>query len=465
MDDFTVYAKSFDTCLENLSQVLRRCMDTNLVLNFEKCHFMVAEGIVLGHLVSSRGIEVNKAKVDIIASLPNPTSMRFIKNICKIALPLSKLLQKDVDFDFDQPYVEAVQELKKRLTSMIRRRSPLRASQSKRSCPNQTISFLDQTSSSELGSRRLSMVIARYSQSTLSKTESSPTLSRLFGSEFALSRDRIRLILVDIKPAFYTLGVFCVNFDFHIKHNRTHCVLERFDLGLCYAINMAKNPSCQIGVVARDTSSSMSLCAKFEFKLNPESSFDTLHDLDLDIEITLHRLRKVRNIVVSSSSSFNSTSNSDNSIFATNNSDSFEYSSANISSDSNFGPNKSQELEQMENNDQTLKELATLDVVYQPWCIQRRSPQALKGISCGLFHNEAIGDIEGLYQDEGVSIFLGWSCEGLVVSAANAFQHLGDMKCMFLEKLFSASRTVTIRKEICGIRQHFGETLHEYWEI
>ncbi|RDY03793.1 hypothetical protein CR513_12581, partial [Mucuna pruriens] len=50
MDDFTVYADSFDACLENLSKVLTRCIDTNLVLNFEKCHFMVTEGIVLGHL-------------------------------------------------------------------------------------------------------------------------------------------------------------------------------------------------------------------------------------------------------------------------------------------------------------------------------------------------------------------------------------------------------------------------------
>ncbi|RDY02595.1 Retrovirus-related Pol polyprotein from transposon 17.6, partial [Mucuna pruriens] len=131
MDDFTVYAESFDACLENLSRVLKRCIKMNLVLNFEKYHFMVTEGIVLGHLVSSRGVEVNKAKVDIITSLPNPVSVRdvrsflghagfyrrFIKNFSKIALPLSKLLQKDVDFAFDQPYVEAFQELKTRLTS------------------------------------------------------------------------------------------------------------------------------------------------------------------------------------------------------------------------------------------------------------------------------------------------------------------------------------------------------------
>ncbi|RDY01764.1 Retrovirus-related Pol polyprotein, partial [Mucuna pruriens] len=108
---------SFNACLENLSRVLTRCMDTNLVLHFEKCHFMVTEGIGLGHLVSSKGIEVDKSKVDMITSLPNRTYVqevrsfvgharfyrRFIKNFSKIAMPLSKLLQKD--------------ELKTRLTS------------------------------------------------------------------------------------------------------------------------------------------------------------------------------------------------------------------------------------------------------------------------------------------------------------------------------------------------------------
>ncbi|RDX82607.1 Retrovirus-related Pol polyprotein from transposon 17.6, partial [Mucuna pruriens] len=92
MDDCMVYAEL--------------CIDTNLVLNFEKCHFMVIEGIVLGHLVSNRGIEVDKANIDIITSLPNPASMwevcsflghvgfyrRFIKNLSNIALALSKML-------------------------------------------------------------------------------------------------------------------------------------------------------------------------------------------------------------------------------------------------------------------------------------------------------------------------------------------------------------------------------------
>ncbi|RDX93500.1 Retrovirus-related Pol polyprotein, partial [Mucuna pruriens] len=126
MDDFTVYVDSFEACLSNLSKVLKRCVDTNLVLNFEKFHFMVTEGIVLGHLVSNRGIEVDKSKIYIITSLPNPTSVRevrsflghasfyrrFIKNFSKLSLPLSKLLQKDVEFNFDQLCIEAFQELK-----------------------------------------------------------------------------------------------------------------------------------------------------------------------------------------------------------------------------------------------------------------------------------------------------------------------------------------------------------------
>ncbi|RDX96137.1 Retrovirus-related Pol polyprotein from transposon opus, partial [Mucuna pruriens] len=76
MDDLTVYANSFEACLSNLSKVLKRCIDTNLVLNFEKCHVMVTKGIVLGHQVSNRGIEVDKSKIDVITSLPNPTSVR-----------------------------------------------------------------------------------------------------------------------------------------------------------------------------------------------------------------------------------------------------------------------------------------------------------------------------------------------------------------------------------------------------
>ena len=107
MDDFSVMGNSFDNCLENLRAVLARCEETNLVLNWEKCHFMVQEGIVLGHRISARGIEVDKAKIEAIEKLPPPSSVKgirsflghagfyrwFIKDFSQIAKPLSNLLK------------------------------------------------------------------------------------------------------------------------------------------------------------------------------------------------------------------------------------------------------------------------------------------------------------------------------------------------------------------------------------
>ena len=78
MDDFTVHVDSFDECLHHL--VLRRCIETNLGLNFEKCHFMVEHGVVLGHVVSAKPIEVDKAKVDIVQSLPYRQTIREVRS-------------------------------------------------------------------------------------------------------------------------------------------------------------------------------------------------------------------------------------------------------------------------------------------------------------------------------------------------------------------------------------------------
>ncbi|CAN6560566.1 unnamed protein product [Malus baccata var. baccata] len=80
MDDFSVFGNSFDICLDNLSLVLERCRETNLVLNWEKCHFMVKHGIVLGHIISSKRIEVDKAKIEVIAKLPPPTSVKNVRS-------------------------------------------------------------------------------------------------------------------------------------------------------------------------------------------------------------------------------------------------------------------------------------------------------------------------------------------------------------------------------------------------
>jgi len=91
------------------------CEESNLVLNWEKCHFMVQEGFVLGHKISKKGIEVDKAKLDVIDKLPPPINVkgihsflghagfyrRFFKDFSKIAKPLSNLLNKEVVFVFN----------------------------------------------------------------------------------------------------------------------------------------------------------------------------------------------------------------------------------------------------------------------------------------------------------------------------------------------------------------------------
>ena len=80
MDDFSVYGTSFDHCLHNLNKVLQRCEETNLLLNWEKCYFMVNEGIVLGHKISERGIEVDKAKIEAIEMMPYPRDIKGIRS-------------------------------------------------------------------------------------------------------------------------------------------------------------------------------------------------------------------------------------------------------------------------------------------------------------------------------------------------------------------------------------------------
>ncbi|XP_058216628.1 uncharacterized protein LOC131327478 [Rhododendron vialii] len=131
MDDFSVFGSSFDECLHHLTLVLVRCKEKNLVLNWEKCHFMVKQGIVLGHIISHKGIEVDKAKIDLISNLPPPRTVkeirsflghagfyrRFIKDFSKIAKPLCNLLAKDAPFVFHKECLHAFERLKSELTS------------------------------------------------------------------------------------------------------------------------------------------------------------------------------------------------------------------------------------------------------------------------------------------------------------------------------------------------------------
>ncbi|GJT22390.1 reverse transcriptase domain-containing protein [Tanacetum coccineum] len=125
--------KTTFTCPYGTFAMLKRCEDTKLALNWEKSHFMVKEGIVLGHKISRKGIEVDKAKVDVISKLPHPTTVkgirsflghagfyqRFIKDFSKISRPMTHLLEKNTPFIFSEDCILAFQTFKKKLTPRL----------------------------------------------------------------------------------------------------------------------------------------------------------------------------------------------------------------------------------------------------------------------------------------------------------------------------------------------------------
>nr|GEU56621.1 reverse transcriptase domain-containing protein [Tanacetum cinerariifolium] len=133
MDDFLVCGDSVSPCLFHLDTMLQWCDYTNLVLNWEKCHFMVKEGIVLGYKISKNGLEVDRAKVNVIAKLPHPTTVkgvrsflghagfyrRFIQDFSKIARPMTHLLEKETPFMFSKDCINAFETLKKKLTEAL----------------------------------------------------------------------------------------------------------------------------------------------------------------------------------------------------------------------------------------------------------------------------------------------------------------------------------------------------------
>nr|GEZ93631.1 reverse transcriptase domain-containing protein [Tanacetum cinerariifolium] len=130
MDDFSVFENSFFTCLTNLENMLKRCEDTKLALNWEKSHFMMKEGIVLGHKISKKGIEVDKAKIEVISKLPHSKTVkgirsflghvgfyrRFIKDFLKISRPMTHLLEKNSPFIFSNECIQPFRTSKDKLT-------------------------------------------------------------------------------------------------------------------------------------------------------------------------------------------------------------------------------------------------------------------------------------------------------------------------------------------------------------
>ncbi|KAL4290032.1 hypothetical protein GQ457_14G017600 [Hibiscus cannabinus] len=131
MDDFSTFGDNFDNFLSNLEKVLKRCKETNLVLNWKKCHFMVDEGIMLGHKISSKGMEVDKAKIEVISKLRPPTTVkgirsflghagfyrRFIEDFSKITIPLCSLLEQGRQFEFNEKCIKAFNILKQKLVT------------------------------------------------------------------------------------------------------------------------------------------------------------------------------------------------------------------------------------------------------------------------------------------------------------------------------------------------------------
>nr|GFA33385.1 reverse transcriptase domain-containing protein [Tanacetum cinerariifolium] len=95
MDDFSVFGNYFKNCLSRLDKMLQRCEDTNLSLNWEKSHFMVKEGIVLDHKISKNGIEVDRAKVDVIAKFPHPTTVKDPRGLQTLQITTRPTIYKD----------------------------------------------------------------------------------------------------------------------------------------------------------------------------------------------------------------------------------------------------------------------------------------------------------------------------------------------------------------------------------
>ncbi|RDY11444.1 hypothetical protein CR513_03889, partial [Mucuna pruriens] len=207
------------------------------------------------------------------------------------------------------------------------------------------------------------------------------------------------------------------------------------------------------------------------------SGLGNLHAYDPEIDRTFCRLRNSR-----SNEEYLCISNPANSADSN-----FDLGSFGASSDSNFGVTISQfGLDNMENNDKTLKELATPDVMYQPWCLQYPGSEQSWSYELKLatpdFHGLAGEDPHkhlkefhamcstmrphGIPKDyikmKAFPFSLDGAAKDWLYLQPVLFNAWGDMKRMFLEKFFPISRIAAIRKDICGIRQHIGETLYEY---
>ena len=211
--------------MENLRKVLERCQEKNLVLNWEKCHFMVTQGIVLNHIVSKNGIEVDKAKVELISNLPTPKCVRdirsflghdgfyrkFIKDFSAIARPFCTLLDKDVPFAWSQACEASFAKLKTMLVSppIIR-------------CPNWNLPFeimcytSDYAIGAVLGQREdKKAFVIYYASKTLDSAQANYTTTE---------KEFLAIVFALEKFRSYIVGSPVTIFTYHADRPKTQCV-------------------------------------------------------------------------------------------------------------------------------------------------------------------------------------------------------------------------------------------------
>ena len=106
MEDFSAFRNNFESCLAHLTKILEVCVKKRLVLSWEKSHFMVRKRVVLRHIISGKGLEVDMVKIEVIQNLPLPGTVRdlrsflghvsfyrrFIQDFAKVSKPLTTLL-------------------------------------------------------------------------------------------------------------------------------------------------------------------------------------------------------------------------------------------------------------------------------------------------------------------------------------------------------------------------------------
>ena len=138
MDDFSIFGNDFESCFAHLTKILEVYIRKRLVLSWEKSHFMVREGVVLRHIVWGKGLEVDKAKIEVIQNLPLPGTVRhlrsflghvgfywrFIQDFSNVSKPLTTLLCKDEDFIIDKEGKRAFMMLKQALIEASILQSP-----------------------------------------------------------------------------------------------------------------------------------------------------------------------------------------------------------------------------------------------------------------------------------------------------------------------------------------------------